>query len=192
VRLLHTAALLGLALVLGGCVVDAPQAPDSPPLTRTFLGDVEPDRLWILLQAARFGDGTGCDDLYLEEVHEDAPRRAELAPRCSDWTEMFAEYLRANGVSMAEAEHLTRASYWIWWREKRGAITECRKQYTVASRETGEEMRARRYNRNACDPFLHVTKNAGRTSLDLGIAFTGKTSPAHFEDLPLGRLGEGS
>jgi len=176
--------IVAAALLASGCATEKPE----PPLLPSPLVEFDKDRLWVLAKAARFGDGKSCGDFYLGEVAEGTSRHFELEGQCDEWAAMFAEYLRANGLPTAEAAHLQGEWYWTWFDGMRTAIAACKRQHSPPDR--GGSWSEYRYNKNACDPFVHATKNAGKLSIDLGITFTGRVSHGQYEDVPLDRMAE--
>src|SRR5262245_37713 len=91
----------------------APQAAAGP----SPLLAMEPDRLWILLQAAQVNPR--CRQYYAEPTD---PRVVGLAVNCAMFERNALDWLHANGVTDALAEHLRDAAFWRWYVARADAI----------------------------------------------------------------------
>lgn len=149
----------------------------APPGEEEAVGDspiasFDKTRLWILVKAARVGDGRKCADYYRTP---DDVRYKGLAQTCEAWSLNFADYLKLNGLPTVEAAHLRDLIYWDWFEQTKQRVADCRKGLGTLTGKTNEQQRvAHREARNACDPYDDARKNKKQTPEDLGIRFTGK------------------
>lgn len=166
-RWMFTLLVIG---VLSACDQQPPEEPIGPSPISSF----DKTRLWILVKAARIGDGLRCRDYYLAP---DDPRYINRAKECEAWTLDFTDYLRLNGLSTLDPEHVRDPVYWQWYKETKQSINDCRGKYLATVRDKGEQRAAKSKAKHACDPYDDARKNKKQTPKDLGIVFTGKASP---------------
>ncbi len=163
-----------LIVVLAATVLAACEP--APPGEQAAVGDspiasFDKTRLWILVRAARVGDGRKCADYYRAP---DDVRYRGLQQTCEAWALNFTDYLRLNGLPSIEAAHLRELVYWEWYETTRQSIQECRSSHTPKgfnAEETEEERLGRTNARNACDPYDDARNNNKQTPEDLGIRF---------------------
>ena len=155
------------AVVLTAC---EPQPVEQEAVGPSPIASFDKTRLWILVRAARLGDGRKCADYYRAP---DDVRYRGLAQSCEAWTLNFADYLRINGLPTIEAAHLRDLVYWEWFETTKQTIQDCTSQYVPRGfqKRTGAEVQAERTNRNACDPYDDALNNNKQTPEDLGVRF---------------------
>lgn len=167
-----------IASVLAACepVPSVTQTSDpSPPAS------IDKTRLWVLIQASRFGDGSRCSN-YFRAPHDE--RYRSRAEACLVWTLDFADYLQLNGLPTVRATHLRDPSYWQWFETFRQAVLECQHQYVPQAfnaNETEAERLKRTAAKYACDPYQDARKNSKQSLEDLGIRFAAKAAHTRFE-----------
>ena len=163
-----------LIVVLAAAVLAACEP--APPGEQAAVGDspiasFDKTRLWILVRAARVGDGRKCADYYRAP---DDVRYRGLQQTCEAWTLNFADYLRLNGLPSIEAAHLRDLVYWEWYETTRQSILDCQSKYVPTgfnADETQEQRLTRTKAKYACDPWDDATKNDKQSPEDLGIQF---------------------
>lgn len=123
----------------------------------------------MLLRAARVGDGRQCANFFLDA---DDPRYAALKAPCQHWTRDIADYLRLNGLPTVEALHLQAPAYWLWVRQMRERIAQCKKDVgNPTPGASSTDLSENAQSRAACDPYDNARQNQGLTPETLGIRF---------------------
>ena len=146
----------------------------APPGEQAAVGDspiasFDKTRLWILVRAARVGDGRKCADYYRAP---DDVRYRGLQQTCEAWTLNFADYLQLNGLPSVKAAHLRQLVYWDWYEDMRTRVADCRRSLgTLTGKVTGKQRAVHQKARNACDPYDDARNNNKQTPEDLGIQF---------------------
>jgi hypothetical protein len=125
---------------------------------------MDPDRLWIILQASRMREFCG-------EFYANPSTAPHHAVDCAAWETQTTAWLNANGAPYAEPQDLRSADFWQWYRQKLASIMKCIREVRPPGRfyaNLSESAEADRKARS-CDPYDQLTVVERRSVKDYGL-----------------------
>jgi hypothetical protein len=134
--------------LLAGC--EASETPGAgQPATSALAEQVDGDRLWVLLQAARIDPRCGDHYTGASGVEGDA-----LAGSCDAFEDRALRWLQINGVN-AQQEDIRDPSLWAWYTSKVRDILTCKRN---ARATTAGSVLQMRMAEATCDPYERITR----------------------------------